>query len=224
MWRWLYKQKLVDFSEEVIPVPKSDDKQHYPFVLEQEAKKIMNTFDEFYPDQLRDKAIAAFLYATGVRLSEMFSIDVSEINLEERKAVVKTFKRKNHRREIYWDQNTNELLGRWINVRGKIMGKAVCQSNALLISLSDMKYGKRICKDNVQRMFRNVRKQVGIEKQITAHSFQHGFGKKAVEKDVHPRHLQKMLGHAKLNTTMFYMGVADGELERVYRQKMEFAA
>lgn len=221
-WRWLHRQKLVEFGDDVIPIPKQDDKEHYPFVLSQEVKRIQDIFDDFYPDQLRDKTIVTFLYATGVRLSEMISINVSEVNLEEQKAVCKTFKRTNHKREIYWDDNTNELLKKWIEIRDKLESKSLYKSNALFINMSHNKYGQRIGKDAVQKMFRHARKVAGIDKKITAHSFRHGFGKRAVEHDVHPRYLQKMLGHAKLNTTMFYMGVADGELEKVYRQKMAF--
>lgn len=219
-WRWLYRQQLVEFNDDVIPVPKQDDKEHYPFVLPEEVKRMQDVFDEFYPDQLRDRTIITFLYATGVRLSEMISIDYPDIDFDEMKAVCKTFKRTNHKREIYWDENTNELLKKWVEVRNKLESKSIYKSSALFISLSTQKYGKRICKDAVQRMFRKARKIAGIEKKITAHSFRHGFGKRAVEHDVHPRYLQKMLGHAKLNTTMFYMGVADAELEKVYRQKM----
>jgi site-specific recombinase XerD len=107
-------------------------------------------------------------------------------------------------------------------VRDKLEAKAHYKSSALFLNMSTQKFGSRIGKDAVQKMFRKTRKIAGIEKNITAHSFRHGFGKRAVEHDVHPRYLQKMLGHAKLNTTMFYMGVADGELEKVYRQKMAF--
>ena len=151
----------------------------------------------------------------------MLAVDVGQINLEEKKATVKTFKRKNHKREIYWDDATNELLRKWIETRERLVTTSKYKSSALFINLSTPSSGKRLYKGSVQGMIRRVRKEVGIERQITAHSFRHGFGKKAVDRDVHPRHLQKMLGHAKLNTTMFYMGVADGELERIYRQKME---
>lgn len=223
-WRWLYKRKIVQFAEDVIPVPKQDDKEHYPFVLSQEVDRLLALFDDFYPDQLRDKAIVAFLNATGVRLSEMISIDFGHLDLVERKAIVKTFKRTNHKREIYWDAKTNEILEQWIEVRNKIERNSRYKSDALFINMSHNQYGRRIGKHAVQKMFRKYRDMAGIEKKVTAHSFRHGFGKRAVEKDVHPSHLQKMLGHAKLNTTMFYMGVADGELERIYRQKMEFSA
>lgn len=219
-WRWLYRQNLVKFNDDVIPMPKDNDKEHYPFVLPDEVKKMQDIFDDFYPDQLRDKAVLTFFYATGVRLSELISINVSEIDLGEKKAVCKTFKRTNHKREIYWDDNTNEILKKWIEIRDKLETNSRYKSDALFITMSHQKYGQRIGKHAIQKMFREVRKLAGIEKKITAHSFRHGFGKRAVEHDVHPRHLQLMLGHAKLNTTMFYMGVTNEEIERVYRQKM----
>lgn len=73
-------------------MPKQDDKEHYSFVLPEEVKKIQDVFDDFYPDQLRDKTIVTFLYATGIRLSEMISIDYPDIDFDEMKAVCKTFK------------------------------------------------------------------------------------------------------------------------------------
>ncbi|MFH0892479.1 MAG: tyrosine-type recombinase/integrase [Candidatus Falkowbacteria bacterium] len=221
LWRWLHRQGKVETNDDIIPVPKDNDKEHYPFVLPQEVKLMSSYFDEFFPDQLRDKTIISFLNATGLRIGEMLAIDVSQINLEEKKAVVRTFKRRNHKREVYWDNDTNDLLAKWIDARERLSIKATYKSNALFINLSTTNPGKRLYKGSVQRMIRRVRKEVGIERCITAHSFRHGFGKKAVEHNVHPRYLQKMLGHAKLNTTMFYMGVADGELEKVYRSQME---
>ncbi len=220
-WRWLYRKKLVSFNDDVIPVPKQDDKEHYPFVSQNEVDKMLNLFDDFYPDQLRDKTIVSFLYATGVRLGELLSINVDDVDLIERKMVIKTSKRLNHQREIYWNDKVNDLLEKWITVRNKLELKTPYKTSGLFINMSTKKYGQRIGKDAVQKMFRKYRYLAGIEKNISAHSFRHGFGKRAVENDVHPRYLQKMLGHAKLNTTMFYMGVADGELERIYRQKMQ---
>ncbi|MFA6171954.1 MAG: tyrosine-type recombinase/integrase [Patescibacteria group bacterium] len=220
-WRWLYRQELVKFDDSYIPVPKDNDKEHYPYVVKQELDLILNYFDEFYSEQLRDKTIIAFLAATGLRLGEMLAMEIGQIDLDDKKATARTFKRTNHFREIYWDDETNRLLKNWLEVREKYMEKANFQSNALFISLARTKIGKPSCKSNVQKMIRKVRKNLGIKKKITAHSFRHGFGHKAVENQIHPRHLQIMLGHAKLNTTMFYMGVSNKEVEEIYRNKME---
>lgn len=220
MWRWLYKQGRVKFNDDCIPVPKADDQEHYPFLTEEELNLILNSFDEFYPKDLRDKTIFAFMFATGVRLGELLSIDAGHIDLEVRKAVVKTEKRRGHEREVYWDERTNELLKKWLEVRSKILGRHNIITGALFINMSSFAFGRRAERCVIQRLFRRKRKELGISKKITPHSCRHGFGHKAVKMEVHPRILQKMLGHAKLNTTMLYMGVADAEVERVYREKM----
>jgi site-specific recombinase XerD len=219
-WRWLYRNELVGSDDSIIPIPKDNDKVHYPFALKDEIWKMTDLLDEFFPEHLRNKAIILFLYATGLRLSEMIAINVSQLDLNNKKAVAKTYKRQNHYREIYWDDKTNDLLKRWIETREKIMERGRCRSDALFISLATGNKGARICKWAVQRMFRRLRREAGIERHITAHSMRHGFGKRAVERNIHPRHLQLMLGHAKLNTTMFYMGVENKELEKVYRRKI----
>jgi site-specific recombinase XerD len=201
-------------------MPKGNDKEHYPFALEQEIKIIMDSFREFFPEELRDKTIVSFLWDTGVRIGEMLIIDASQIDLENKKAVIKTFKRNNHKREIYWTNETNLLLASWLEVRSQLIQKAKIRSNALFISMAPQSYGARAGKDVVQKLFRKKRQQLGIDRKITPHSLRHGFGARAVEKNVHPRHLQLMLGHAKLNTTMFYMGCENKETEKIYRNLM----
>jgi len=223
MWRWLYRQKMVLFSDDLIPVPKADDREHYPFLTECELELILGSFDEFYPKDLRDKTIFAFLFATGLRLGELLDIDAADIDLDRQKATVKTEKRKNHYREVYWDDSTNELLKKWEVVRKKILARHGINQGALFINMSTHGFGQRAERFMIQKLFRRKRKELGIKKQITPHTCRHGFGHKAVKMDVHPRMLQKMLGHAKLNTTMIYMGVEDIEVEKVYRAKMAMA-
>jgi len=221
IWRWLYRQNLVANSNEMIPIPKADDGEHYPFLTEEELKVVLNSFDEFYPLELRDKTAFAFLFATGLRIGEFLQMNVGDIDLIKQKATVKTEKRKNHHREVYWDDETNELLRKWIEVRGKILShRSSKKTDALWVNLSPQGFGQRAQKCIFQKLFRRKREELGITKKITPHACRHGFGHKAVKMEVHPRMLQKMLGHAKLNTTMIYMGVEDIEVEKVYREKM----
>jgi site-specific recombinase XerD len=65
-----------------------------------------------------------------------------------------------------------------------------------------------------------ARQKAGIERQITAHSFRHGFGTRALQKNINPRYVQTMLGHARLDTTMIYMQTNNKEVEEVYRAMM----
>jgi len=221
IWRWMFRNEYVRLDDSIIEIPKDLDKESYPFILPQEFGKMMSGLDEFYPDQLRSRAILSFLYFTGVRIGELLAIDVSQIDLKNQKATIKTYKRHNVYREVYWGAETTYLLEKWLAVREKILLRCNSSSNALFIAMPPgHTSGERLGKYQVQKMIRRSRNKAGIERQITAHSFRHGFGHRAVEKNINPRYLQIMLGHAKLGTTMIYMGVGDKEVENIYRTAM----
>ncbi|MBL7058472.1 tyrosine-type recombinase/integrase [Patescibacteria group bacterium] len=222
-WVFLLKRGMVNQDVSIIPAPKRRGTEHYPYVEEQEIEILLNSFSGFFPVDIRNKAIISLMYATGVRLGELISLDLSSIDTEKMKGNVKTFKSRkdNPHRDVYWDTKTNDILLEWLSTRERlIQTETKVNSNALFISLATQSYGKRIGKDAIQKLFREKREELGIDKKISAHSLRHGFGHKGVEKNIHPRHLQLMLGHEKLETTMGYMGCANKEVEDAYRKKM----
>jgi len=222
MWRWIYREgHATHLKEEDIPKPRVNDREHYPYAEDKEIEKIINSFSDFFPIDIRNKAIVSLMYATGVRLGELRSIDVTSLDLDIKKGTVKTFKRKNHFRDIYWGHETNEILKKWIDTRTTFASSTENSvSNGLFINLSSNNLGRRIDRHAIQKMFRQKRKELGIKKKISPHSLRHGFGHKGVTNEVHPRHLQVMMGHAKLDTTMGYMGYSNKEVEKTYRSKM----
>ncbi|MFA5080317.1 MAG: tyrosine-type recombinase/integrase [Candidatus Paceibacterota bacterium] len=217
-WRFLFNKGYVLRDESFIVLPKDLDKQSYPPVTEQEFKKMVSILDDYYPEQLRCKLAISLLYDTGVRIGELMSLDMGDVDLTNYKGVVKTYKRNNHFREIYWQDHTNALLQQWILVREKIIFRSGNRSNALFIPL--LGPGGRACKCQIQKMIAKTRKNAGIDRKITAHSFRHGFGTRALQRNVNPRYVQTMLGHAKLDTTMIYMQTQNKEVEAIYRESM----
>jgi integrase/recombinase XerD len=221
LWQWLYRQKMVDFADDLIPSPPAVDKTSYPFLEPQEFRSLMDGCGELLPSEIRNKAIISFLYATGLRLGELLSLNVADLNMDERKALVCTFKRKNHKREVYWDEETHGYLKRWLDVRLQMLVRAGLGCEALWISLDTAKKPCRVTKGAIERMIRELREKVGMEKKITPHSFRHGFGYRGVRAHANLRYLQVMMGHAKLSTTQTYMGYKDKEVEEEYRRVME---
>ena len=221
LWQWLYRQKLVGFADDLIPSPPAVDKTSYPFLEPQEFRSLMDGCGDLMPSEIRNKAVLSFLYATGLRLGEFLSLNVSDLDMDERKALVRTFKRKNHKREVYWDEETHGWLGHWLNVRSQILARAGLGCEALWISLDTANEPSRVTKGAIERMIRELRREVGMEKKITPHSFRHGFGYRGVKANANLRYLQVMMGHAKLSTTQIYMGYKDKEVEEEYRRVME---
>lgn len=221
LWKWLYRQGKVKINDDLIPVPQGVEKESHPFLEPQEYRAILNLYDEMYPKELRDKTIVAFLYNTGLRLGEMLNLNVDDIDLSERKALAKTFKRKQHKREVYWDDETNRLLERWLEVRDRILGRKDSGSEALFISFNTASDPKRMDRSAVQKTFRAARAKLGIEKRITPHSCRHGFASLGVKRNVNLRYLQVMMGHANIRSTTIYMGYKNADVEHEYRKVFE---
>jgi integrase/recombinase XerD len=221
LWKWLYRQGKVKINDDLIPVPQAVEKESHPFLEPQEFRAIMNLYDEMYPKELRDKTIVAFLYNTGLRLGEMLNLNIDCLDMKERKAVAKTFKRKHHKREVYWDEETNRLLERWLEVRERILGRKDSGTEALFISFNTATDPKRMDRSAVQKMFRAARAKLGIEKRITPHSCRHGFASLGVKRNVNLCYLQVMMGHANIRSTTIYMGYKNTDVEHEYRKVFE---
>ena len=221
LWKWLYRQGKVKINDDLIPVPQGVEKESHPFLEPQEFRAIMNLYDEMYPKELRDKTIVAFLYNTGLRLGEMLNLNIDCLDMKERKAVAKTFKRKHHKREVYWDEETNRLLERWLEVRERILGRKDSGTEALFISFNTATDPKRMDRSAVQKTFRAARAKLGIEKRITPHSCRHGFASLGVKRNVNLRYLQVMMGHANIRSTTIYMGYKNSDVESEYRKIFE---
>jgi len=221
MWRWLEKQGKTSFSVDLIPTIDTYDRESYPPVTPEEFQFIIDSMDSAFPRDVRDRAIISMLYATGVRRSELVSINVDDIDTAKCKGTVKTYKRKNHRRAIFWDQQTNDHLLDWIRVRDSIwkrFGSGL--PDALFTSVSTNHRGNRLKPAAVSSIIRRIRKTLGIKRPLSPHSFRHAFGTRAMKNNLNPRYTQKMMGHAKLNTTMQYQHVEEKDLEEQYRKKM----
>lgn len=100
VWRWLYENERVPFGAERIKTPERLDVQSHETMNREEFVRMVAVYSEYIPQELRSKLIITLLFATGVRLGELLSMDVSDVSLEKMSATVRTFKRKKHVRKI----------------------------------------------------------------------------------------------------------------------------
>jgi integrase/recombinase XerD len=217
LWTWAYSQGFVELNPAMIPMPEYTRERREEITL-QEFEQIMSSLDDSFPKELRDKAIISFFCITGVRLGEFLEINLSKMDFQERMVEVKTFKRKNHRRKVYWDNRTNELLFKWLDMREKIIGRGKREHDALFVSLDPTTYGEPLGRCAIQRVFKCAREKCGIKKQISPHSCRHGFATNAVRKGVNPVFLKEMLGHANMQNTMIYVHSEDKEIRDEHRR------
>jgi integrase/recombinase XerD len=219
LYRWLDLQKKAPFDPQLIPSISIDPSvSSRNASTREEVEAILGTFDEYFPEELRNKACISLLWDSGMRLSEMLSLNVGDIDTETMHGRVKTYKRKNHIRTIRWWYSTNELLKQWCLVRSAVLEREGSSQNALFITLAPNCDYIRLGRHVPQGAIRNARKKVGITRQITPHALRHGNLTDMLKAGMNIREVQEHAGHAKVTTTQIYTHVEEGEIDRAYRR------
>lgn len=216
-WRFHESHGRTPFPATNFPKVLIRDRVSHPPVSKENFKEVMDALPPFSTLNIRDKCAFSMLYATGLRINELLSLDVTDLDLENQTATVKTEKRTNHTRPIYWDNMTHNNLLTWLDARRHILKEQGIGSSALLINLSTNHFGIRLDDACLQKSFRNLRVKLGLPHNLVIHSFRHGFATRADRKNVKILHISKMLGHAKIATTQIYLHTDDKEIEDSYR-------
>lgn len=144
---------------------------------------------------LRNALILELLFATGMRISELCSLKIAQIDLTE--YIIKIYGKGSKERLIQiCNQNVQVLLNKYIKER--LQDKS--NNDYLLIN----RLHNRLSEQSVRNMITNYAKQAGIPLHITPHMFRHSFATLLLEEDVDIRYIQQMLGHSSITTTQIY--------------------
>ena len=183
---------------ELVPIPKHEDTVR-EFLEPDEVSVMIDS-----TRSIRNKAIIALLYSSGVRVSELVSLNRDSICNRSFTVVGKGRKA----RLCFIDERTERLLEEYLESRQD-------SSNALFVSNL---YKERLSVSTVQFIMRYIRNKTGINKHITPHTFRHSFATNFIRNDGDIRPLSKLLGHASLETTAIYTHIEDKELRRYYNK------
>jgi integrase/recombinase XerD len=145
--------------------------------------------------RLRNALILELLFATGMRISELCSLKMAQINLSE--YIIKIYGKGSKERLIQiCNKNVQVLLNKYIKERKQDSSN----NDYLLIN----RLHNRLSEQSVRNMITNYAKQAGIPLHITPHMFRHSFATLLLEEDVDIRYIQQMLGHSSITTTQIY--------------------
>lgn len=153
---------------------------------------------------LRDKLIVSLLFCTGIRVSELVGIELSDINMDERSIRVKG--KGGKERVIFFDTRTKDLLTQYV--------KGIEGDGYLFPGRS----GGHIHYVTVERIIRRLAKKAGLKKKITPHVLRHSFATYSLSRGMDVREIQELLGHSSLRTTQVYTHVVRRKLLEDYRR------
>jgi integrase/recombinase XerD len=158
----------------------------------------------------RDKAMLEFAYATGMRVTEIISLDIDNINLEEGYVVCKN-----------GNKERNIPLG---SLSLKALKEYVEDARPLLIKNEDVKAlfvninGQRLTRQGFWKIVKFYKEQAHIAKDITPHVLRHSFATHLLQNGADLKAIQTMLGHSDISSTQVYMQFQNEGLKNVYKK------
>jgi integrase/recombinase XerC len=163
----------------------------------------------------RDRAILEFLYATGMRVGELVNLNLKDIDFRE-KVVRVTGKRKKQRTLFFGDPALQSLMFYLNETRATFLNN--CPPTERDEQAVFLNYqGTRITTRSVGRMVdKYIKLCTEINRDISPHSLRHSFATHLLDQGADLRHIQELLGHARLSTTQIYTQVSMEKLIDVY--------
>lgn len=206
---------------QLIPVIKKEFTM--PHVAEKwEYDKIMGHFaaDSRERHIIRNRAITSLIYDTGARVGEIVSLNVEDIDLENKRAVIRTEKSRGKApvRQIFWEEEANENLKRWLAAREKMTTYIEFpEPNALFVGARCWQIGKRLDIRAVGIFLRHASRKVGLKRVMNAHSLRHLKGNDMAEMNTNEFVISQILGHAQVSSSRIYTLLKSPVLEQAAR-------
>jgi site-specific recombinase XerD len=154
--------------------------------------------------KLRDYCILQLFLQTGVRVRELCSLDVGDVDLRGR--VLRVTGKGSKTRDIPLEKKALAALKTWLELRGFVPTTEALFPN---------RFGGRLSDRSVRELLTTYREAAGITKKATPHSLRHTFGSYKAKAGVPMPMLQRMLGHTKLATTQVYTHVDQVDVQKV---------
>lgn len=158
----------------------------------------------------RDKAMLELLYATGIRVTELISLNLTDINLEMG--------------FIKCNKGTRERMIPIGSMAIAAIQEYLSKSRGLLIQKSDEKSlfvninGRRLTRQGFWKIIKQYKNQAKINKDITPHTLRHSFAAHLLENGADLRSIQEMLGHSDISSTQIYAQMAKNKIKEIYKK------
>ena len=159
---------------------------------------------------IRDKAMLEFAYATGMRVTEIISLNVADVNLEESYVICNSGYKK---RTIPLGSISLKALQEYVEKARPILIKND-DTAALFVNIN----GKRLTRQGFWKIVKYYKEQAHIDKDITPHVLRHSFATHLLQNGAELKAIQSMLGHSDISSTQVYMQFQDDNLKDIYKK------
>lgn len=208
LFQYLVKEGKVSNDVSVnLKAPKIEKKVPEILTMD-EVVALLNQANGDSPKEIRDKAMLELLYATGIRVTELITLKVNDVNLSMSFILCKDAHKE---RIIPFGSQAKAALTRYLDgTRERMLEDQ--SSDVLFANCS----GKPMSRQGFWKLIKYYAKKAGIESDITPHTLRHSFAAHLVENGADLRSVQEMLGHSDISTTQIYANMNHNRIREVY--------
>lgn len=174
-----------------------------------EVEELLKQPNTSQPTGLRDKSMLELLYATGIRVSELINLNISDVNLDM--GYIKCYGKGSKERIVPLGSIAAKCAQEYIN-KGRPKLVRTYEESSLFVN----HHGNRLTRQGFWKIIKKYALEANITKDITPHTLRHSFATHLLENGADLRSVQEMLGHADISTTQIYTHVTKNHLKEVY--------
>jgi len=185
------------------------------FLNQEEVERILKAINTDELAGLRDKALLELLFSSGLRVSELVSLNKEHINLKRREFTVRGKGQKD--RPIFISNESAESLQKYLDRRADTLQALFISASNNHKATTDGNY-KRLTARSVQRIVQKYALLAGITKHVSPHTLRHSFATDLLMNGADIRSVQTLLGHSNISTTQIYTHITDPHLKSVHEK------
>lgn len=208
--RFLIREQMVHQDPSLhIETPKKERK--LPDILSLKEIETLLTVNGNSPLIIRNKAMLELLYATGLRVSELISLKLSDIHLTM--GFVQCLGKGSKERIVPLGNAAKKAVEDYLQHARELLVKRKNDENVLFVN----QHGRPLSRQGFWKILKTRARDAGIKKGITPHTLRHSFATHLLENGADLRVVQEMLGHVDISTTQIYTHVTKARLKDIYK-------
>lgn len=209
--KYLVKRDIQTLNPEKIELAKTGDRG-LDLISKEELERLLDAPDKKSLKGLRDRAILELLFSTGLRVSELASLN-RDIDLDKDELSIRG--KGDKVRVVFLSERAKDAIREYMDKRSDL-------DEALFVSLhrdpSKTNKDSRLSSRSIERIVKRASIKAGISKKVTPHVIRHSFATDLLQNGADLRSVQALLGHSHISTTQVYTHVTDKHLKEVHKK------